>query len=88
MARVPTYGDEVIVPSQHPDGHWVNGIVNSGYGGRQRDDGNMLIAAPGHRYSSTLLIPLDSYGEHWLWPEDKGMKPSGVKLARLDEVEG
>jgi hypothetical protein len=88
MKREPKYGDEVAVPSQHPDGHWVNGIVNSGHGGQPHRAGQLLIAAPGHRYSNVILVPVDSYGQQWAWPEDKGMTLTGSKRAYIDELEG
>jgi hypothetical protein len=71
MTRVPKYGDEVFVPSHHPDGHWTNGIVNSGLpSGTAHKDGNLLIAAPGHAKSNLVRVSIASYGKHWCWPED------------------
>lgn len=87
--KIPSYGDEVFVASEHPDGHWTNGIVNSGLpSGTDHRDGKLLIAAPGHAKSNIVLVEITSYGTYWCWPEDVNAKRSGVKKALLDEVQG
>lgn len=87
--RTPRYGDEVYVPSHHPDGHWCNGIVNSGLpGGTNHRDGALLIAAPGHAKSNLVSVPVDSYGKYWCWPEDIGKHRVGVEAVDLDALQG
>lgn len=86
--RIPKYGDEVFVPSEHLDGHWTNGIVNSGYKGTPHTDGCLLVAALGHAKSTFVSVPVDGYGEHWCWPEDVGAKKSGTKRSTLADVQG
>jgi hypothetical protein len=84
MTRVPKYGDEVFVPSHHPDGHWTNGIVNSGLpSGTAHKDGNLLIAAPGHAKSNLVRVSIASYGKHWCWPEDVNATPTTAPISIL-----
>lgn len=86
---MPQYGDEVFIPSEHPDGHWTNGIVNSGLpGGRDHARGELLVACPGHRFSNLVVVPLTGYLTSWCWPEDVGARPTGAKAARLEDVQG
>lgn len=86
--RPPNYGDEVYLESMHPDGHWCNGIVNSGYNDTPHANGRLLIAAPGHAKSNLITVSIDSYGEHWLYPEDVGERAGGSKRSLLRELEG
>lgn len=86
--RVPKYGDEVYVPSLHPDGHWTNGIVNSGYAGAPHRDDMLLIAAPGHAKSNIVLAPIADYGKHWCWPEDVKRTAVGAKRANMEDLQG
>lgn len=87
--KLPKYGDEVMIPSEHPDGHWTNGIVNSGYRGTEHQDGKLLVAALGHAKSNIVIIPLDGYKTAWCWPRDVGVRGSGAgKMVLLDEVQG
>ncbi len=86
--RVPKYGDEVMVPSRHPDGHWTNGIVNSGASG-VHEDGRLLVAAPGHAKSNLVRVRIADYRESWCWPHDVGVQPSGIgNPTRLKDLEG
>lgn len=87
--QTPRYGDEIMIPSEHPDGHWCNGIVNSGLpSGRDHDDGKMLVVATDHAKSNLVLIPVNGYRKDWCWPADVGVMPSGVKVAALSDIEG
>lgn len=87
--RPPQYGDEVWIPSEHPDGSWVNGIVNSGYGSRSHPEGRLLVAAPGHAKSSTVAVRLDAYRVQWAWPRDLGRAPNADgRAVLLAELEG
>lgn len=86
--RPPKYGDEVYIPSEHPDGHWCNGIVNSGWKDGVHADGELLIAAPGHAKSNLVAVRLEAYGVGWAYPEDVGRKPMGTKRAYLEDVQG
>lgn len=86
---VPRYGDAIMIPSEHPDGHWCNGIVNSGLpGGANHSGGRMLVAAPGHAKSNLVLIPVNGYRVHWCYPSDVGAKGSAAKAQALSDVEG
>lgn len=86
--RAPKYGDEVFVPSHHPDGHWCNGIVNSGAAGAH-DGGKLLVAAPGHAKANLVSVSIDAYGKQWCYPEDVGATQSGQpKRASLDDLQG
>jgi len=87
-SRSPKYGDEVFVPSEHPDGHWTNGIVNSGFRGMPHPGGRLLIAAPGHAKSNMISVPIDGYGRWWRYPQDVGEKPVGAKPTSLDDLQG
>lgn len=82
--RKPQFGDEVFIPSEHDDGHWVNGIVNSG----EKPDGNMIVVATGHRYSNLVLVPVAPYLTAWCWPEDIDIRPKGARVSTLEDVQG
>lgn len=86
--RPPKYGDEIYLPSMHPDGHWCNGIVNSGFQGVAHVNNRLLIAAPGHAKSNLVTVSIDAYGEQWIYPEDIGERPHGSKRSTLREVQG
>lgn len=86
--RQPKYGDEVYVPSEHPDGHWCNGIVNSGIAGRHKND-RLLIASPGHAKSNLVTVRIKDYLKHWCYPRDVNAEPSGVpRRTLLEDLQG
>lgn len=86
--RQPKYGDDVFVPSQHPDGHWCNGVVNSGIAG-SHEEGKLLIASTGHAKANLVSVRITSYMEHWCYPEDLNATPSGApRRALLNDLQG
>lgn len=85
--RPPVYGDEVMIPSRHPDGHWCNGIVNAWIPPKHDlSAGELLIAAPGHAKSNTVIVEVRGYGKHWRYSTDDEKR--GAKPVALSDLVG
>lgn len=78
----PNTGDEIFIPTEHPDGHWCNGIVNG------MTPKYFLVAAPDHAKATLVAVTRRGYMVDWCWPADVGKKGVGAKPVSLEEIEG